>query len=308
MHGFFSRPGIGLDISSRMAHLGVVRRSGSALTALASRSVTLGQGVVEENYAVPGIRDREGLAAALRGLLEEPAAARPTRTALSLPDALFRVQLFDFDELPPRNRERERLVRWRFEKSAAFDTADTLLRFQVLPRAGRGFTALSCIAKREVIAAYEELVLGLGLEAWNVGPSSFHALNFYAAAVASPPDAPCGMVWVTESSYSTIILEGGVPRFYRFREIKPGAAGDAAARITRELEDALHFYTHRDPQQALSLTRLCLAGDSPVLAPLADGLQGATSMTIHLLRPVSAGAASGVADGSAPALGAGGAL
>ena len=308
MQSFFTRPGIGLDISSRAAHLGVVRRSGGTLTALASRSLSLDQGMVEEGYAAPGIRDRDGLAEVLRRLLAEPAASKGTRIALSLPDSLFRVQLFDFDELPPRHRDRERLVRWRFEKSAAFDTADTVLRFQVLTRAGRGFTVLSCIAKREVIASFEELIAGLRLEAWNIGLSSFHALNFYTADVVTPSAEPCGMVWVTEGSYSTIILEGGIPRFYRFREIKPGAAGDAAARIARELEDALHFYTHRDPQQALALTRLCLAGDSPVIAPLADGLQGATAMTIHVLRPAFPGAATSGSDACAAAYGAGGAL
>ena len=287
MQSFFAKPGIGLDLSSRAVRVGTVRRSGGTLIPVATRSLPLEAGVIDENYAAPGVKDRDGLAAVLRRALQEDAVFPGRRIALSLPDGLFRVQLFDFDDLPPRNRDRERLIRWRFEKSAAFDTADTVLRYQVLPRAGRGLSVLAGIAKQAVIASYEDLLAGLGYDVWLVGLSSFHALNFYDAVLAAPSAGHTALVWITEGSYTTIITDRGVPRFYRYREIKTNAAGEAAVRITREIEDALHFYTHRDPQQALEIPRLCCAGDSPLLAPLTEGLRNSTSLAVELLTPAS---------------------
>lgn len=307
MWSFLAKPGIGLEVSSRAARIGVVRRNGAATAVLASGSQKLGTGLLEENYASPGIRDREGLSAALRPLLQEAVSAGGSRLSMSLPDSLFRVQLFDFDDLPARHGDRERLVRWRFEKSAAFDTADTVLRYQVLPRIGKGVSVLSCIAKRDVVASYEDLLAGLGQEVWNIGISSLHALNFYRDVLAAPAAGPSALVWVTEGSYATIIADRGVPRFYRFREIRSGTAGDAAARITRELEDTIHFYTHRDPEQSPEISRFCLAGDSPVLAPLAEGLRGTTTVAVDLLTASAVTGAGGEgADAFAAAFGAGG--
>ncbi len=132
--------------------------------------------MVSEAYASPNIKDFYHLNAVLRECLADaPSGIR--RAALSLPDGVFRVQTMEFEELPGTAEDRERLIRWRLEKGAAFDIAETALRYQILGRQDKGFTLLSCVAKQAVIAQYESLLIGLGLEPWTIGPSSFHALE-----------------------------------------------------------------------------------------------------------------------------------
>ncbi len=293
---FFSRPRLGLEITSRAVKLGALLSNGKPSGRLVAKTIHLPAGMVSDAFASLNIRDSEGLASILREALREFASFKSGRAGLSLPDTVFRVQNLDFDELPKRKADQDRLVRWRIEKGAAFDTANTVLRYQVFPRQGKGYSVLACIAKRDVLDQYEDLVTGLGYEPWSVGPASFHALNFYSPSLQKLGIPGFAFAWITDSSYALLLTESGVPRFYRCKEIRQVAV-DAKERVLRELEDSLHFYTHLDRQQLSEIGRFFLAGDSPLLASLADDLKKALTLEVEVLSlPAALQAAGGAQD------------
>lgn len=280
---------------------------GEDLSVLFSKTQKLPDGVVSESYAAPNISD----ISRLNDLLQECLSLFPSgirRAALSLPDSIFRVQTLDFDELPGKTADRERLIRWRLEKGAAFDIADTVLRYQVLGRQDKGFTVLSCVAKQAVIAQYEALLIGLGLEPWVVGPSSFHAQNFYSSYLVKK-SAVSALAHLSEGSFATIIRETSGARFYRYKEVKRGSGADVRARLMREIDDSLHFYSHMDRSQQSEVRDLYLTGDSAVTAELAAGLRTVTSLNVEVLSPgLVIAAAATIEPGLAAALGAGSSL
>jgi hypothetical protein len=144
---------------------------------------------------------------------------------------------------------------------------------------------LACVAKQEVISQYEDLLTGLGLEPWAVAPSSFNVLNFYGPYLEAKNITGFALAWVTEGSYTTIILEQGGPRFYRHKEIKAGTPDDVIARLMRELDDSLHFYLHMDRQQQSGVGHLYLAGEPAVVASLFESLKNETTLEIETLVP-----------------------
>jgi len=301
---------LGIEITSRALRIGLLAGNGASRSVLVSRTVPLTSGMVAETFAAPNIADSDGLASLLRAGLKDLAALSVRRAGLSLPDGIFRVQTLEFDELPTHHRDRDRLVRWRLEKGPAFDASRTVLRYQVLPRRDRGCTVLACVAKQEIIAQYEDLLAGLGLEPWVVVPSSFNAVNFYGPYLAGKGIPGFALAWVTEGSYTTIILEQGGPRFYRYKEIKTGGApADVTARLIRELDDSIHFYLHMDRQQQSEVGHLYLAGEPAVVASLAESLKSQTTLAVETLVPAVI-LASGTETASllAPAFGVGGAL
>ena len=308
MQRFLTGTSLGIEITAKALRLGLLTGKGGAIFLSDSRAAPLPAGMVNEAFASQNIKDVEGLASILRSTIRDMTTLPVRRAGLSLPDGIFRVQTIEFDEFPANARDRDRLVRWRLEKGAAFDTANTLLRYQVLPRQDRGCSVLACVAKREVIAQYEDLLAGLGLEPWTVVPSSFNALNLYAPHLAAMGIPGYAQVWVAEGSYTTIIMERGGPRFYRYREIKAGAPQDVTGRLIRELDDTIHFYLHMDRQQQSEVGHLYLSGEPTLIAPLAESLKNETSLTIETLEP-SVVLASGASDPAlAAAFGAGGAL
>jgi Tfp pilus assembly PilM family ATPase len=311
MLGFMrGKPCLGIEITSSAVRLAAITGRGADLSVLHAGTAELPPGTVTAGYATPNILDAKALADALRECL--PGSGRPLRrAALSLPDGVFRVQTLDFDQLPAKSSDRARFIRWRIEKAAAFDLADTVLRYQVLRRPEKGFTVLACLAKQAVLSQYESALRDLGLEPWSIGLSSFHILNFYSPVLAgkSPVFA---LAHLADDSFSTMVTEAGWTRFYRYKEMKRGSAGELKARYMREIEDSLHFYTHMDRTQISEVQHLYLAGESTLPYELAEGLGAATSLSVEVLSPADVaipgsrgGAPSGWLAAMAAALGAG---
>lgn len=287
MFGFPSKkPRLGLDITSSEVRAAALSGSGPTITVHSVERAELPAGMVNESYASANIADPEGISTVLKDLLQRTASLKARRTGMSLPDTVFRVQALEFDDLPGKAEDRERLIRWRFEKSAAFDMSDTVLRYQVLRRQGKGVTVLSCIAKREVVSQYEALLLGLGLEPWLIGPSSFHTLNFYFPSMVKK-SSRFALATVARTSFTAMVVEHGGPRFYRSKEIKAGGPFDARDRLMREVDDSLHFYTHQDRSQQSEVGHLFLTGDPAVLDSVAAGLKERTSLDIEVLTPAA---------------------
>ncbi len=147
----------------------VTKGSGGTITVHYTKTADLPAGAVTGGYASPNISDENAVVSTLRECLS--GFPRPCRrAALSLPDHVFRVQTIEFDDLPGKTADRDRLIRWKLEKTAAFDLSDTVLRYQVM-RHDKGFTVLACVAKRSVIEQYESVIRAAGLEPWSVGVS-----------------------------------------------------------------------------------------------------------------------------------------
>lgn len=307
------KPSLGIEITSSAVRLAALSGRGANLSVIHAKTADLPSGTVAESYASPNIQDAKVLSDVLRDCMAG-APRRLLRAALSLPDGVFRVQTFEFDQLPPKPADRERLLRWRMEKAAAFDTSDTVLRYEVLRRQESGFTVLACVAKQAVIAQYEALLRELGLEPWNVGLSSFHVLNLYAPVMMkkSPVFA---LAHLAEDSFTTIVTEAGGARFYRYKDVKRGSASEIKSRFVREIEDSLHFYSHMAHTQTSEVQHLYVTGESTLSYDLAERLSTATSLNAEVLSPadiIAQGGQGGTASAwlvsMAAALGAGSAL
>ncbi len=285
------KPRLGIEITATAVRVAVLSGFRENLSVLFTKSVDMPDGVVSEAYASPNVIDLFRLIGVLReGLDGVPSGIR--RAGLSLSDSVFRVQTSEFDELPGKAEDRQRLIRWRLEKGAAFDIADTVLRNQVFGRQDRGFTVLSCVAKQAVIAQYESLFIELGLEPWAVGPSSFSAFNFYSSYLAKK-SAVSALTHLSKDSFATIIMEPNGVMFYRYKDVKRGSAEDIRDKLMREIDDSLHFYTHMDRLQQSEVQDLYLTGESDVSADLAGALRTVTSLNVEVLSPAGAALSGG---------------
>jgi Tfp pilus assembly PilM family ATPase len=273
------KPLLGIEITSSELRLTPAGRNGDVPV---EKTAGLAAGLVKESYEEPNIAAFDRVSGLLRQALAGISAPPGQRASLSLPDGVFRIQALDFDSLPARAADRGRLIRWRLEK-AAVDLADTVLRCQVLPRHGEGVSVLACLAKRNVISQYEALIAGQGLEPWVVAPSSFHILNRHSSHITRGPGA-AALAHVREGSFAILIVHEGV-RFYRYKDMTRTAPDGSKARLMREIEDSLHFYSHRDRSRQAEVKDLYLAGDHAMTEALAAGFGSVTSLNVEVLAP-----------------------
>lgn len=212
--------------------------------------------------------------------------------------------MFDFDEFPDKATDRDKLIRWRLEKSA-FDISETVIQYQVQRRSDKSFSILACAAKKAVISQYEAALTSFGLEPWSVGLSSLHVLDFYLPFL-SKTFPLFALAHVSENSCTTIVSDAGGARFYRYKEVKRGGAGETTVGLVREIGDSLHFYTHMDRSQQNGVGRLYLSGDNASLPALAEGLKDMTSIEVEVLSPsVMVSSLKGAGPNMAAAVGAG---
>jgi Tfp pilus assembly PilM family ATPase len=301
------RPALGLEITSTALRLAVVSGKGAKASVLGTARAVVPPGMVNESYGAPNLDSSLDLSRLVTDCLTSLGRPDIRRVALCLPDGVFRAQTLDFDALPGKAADRERLIRWRLEKTAAFDVVDTALRYEILRGQDSGLTVLACVAKQSVLSQYEAVLTNLGLEPWSIGLSSFSTLNFYAAYLASRSPVAV-LAHITDDAFATVIMENGGVRFYRYKEIKRGGVDEIRARIIREIEDSIHFYAHMDRTQAAEIRHLFLSGDAAENVGLAEGLQDRMAVTVEVLTPTVVLSRGEAEPDLAAALGAGGSL
>src|SRR5574337_908166 len=103
---------LGLEITSAAVRVAVLPGNGRNASVVSAASAELQPGVISETYAASNIQDREKLLPALRQCLGEASPGVRRRAGLSLPDGIFRVQILEFDALPSKEADRERLILW----------------------------------------------------------------------------------------------------------------------------------------------------------------------------------------------------
>lgn len=283
---FFQRiPRIGMELTQTAVRLAVVRAErGEAYFGL--HSAELPPEIMPDEYYSAGIGDSRVLAETVQRCMAGLGVRAPARMSIGLPDGLFRIQIMDFDAIPLRRTEQERLIRWRIQKQAAFDLSDSLLRFQVIRRRDGRFTAVVCVVRRVVIEQCESVICSLGAEPWEIAPSSFHTSNLYAFYAAARSSVYALSV-VSASSLATIVIDQGAPTFYRYKELKRMGGQDVGNRFIKEIDDSLHFFTHRDRYRSRTpdIGRLFLAGERAVIGGLADEIARMLPLDTEVVSP-----------------------
>lgn len=280
MFSFFTKkPSLGIEITASSVRLALMSGNKPGNSVLFADAFDLPAGLVSESYASSNISNAGELSRLIKDRLAENAVPLQ-RAALSLPDGLFRVQSLEFDDLPKRRADRERLIRWRLEKGAAIDLSETVLQYELLQQRSKTVAVLACIAKRSVLQEYEDILLRLGMEPWVVGLSSLLSLNLYAPRVVSVSGSTA-FAQVSDTAFTTMVLDGaGTVRFYRFKELKRSGAHDVTERLISEIEDSIHFYTHRDRTQIDDVQQLFISGDSADLTSIARGMSAPLQATV----------------------------
>ncbi len=145
------------------------------------------------------------------------AIGRPGRLALVVPDAVAKVSLIRFEKVPTSGHDLEALIRWQMRKSVPFRVDEAQVTWaegQSLEAGGREFVV--AIARREIIAQYENVVSRGGSHVGLVDLATFNLVNLVLAQEA--PDDWL-LVHVAADSTTLAIVRRGQVIFYRQRGV-----------------------------------------------------------------------------------------
>src|SRR5439155_146032 len=140
----------------------------------------------------------------------------PRRIGLVVPDPIAKVSLVRFEKVPARTQDLDQLVRWQVKKTAPFPIEEAQVSYVRGLEAPDGQEFIVSLARRAVVAEYEDLCAAAGAHAGIVDLATFNVIN----AVLASPAAPSGdwlLVNVAPDYASIAIVRGEHLIFFRNR-------------------------------------------------------------------------------------------
>jgi type IV pilus assembly protein PilM len=244
-------PGAAVEIAAGHVSAVSLESHGGTMAVAAHAAEALPEGALVPSLTARNLQNRAAVAAALRRVLEQ--VGRPRRVGLVVADAVARISLVRFEQVPSRQRDLEQLVRWQVRKAVPFAPEEAQVSYVAGLRGADGQEFVVTTARREIVLEYEEVCEAAGAHAGIVDISTFNVIN----AVLAGSAAPTGdwlLVNVAAASVSIAIMRDAHLIFFRSR----GADADDT------LADLVHQTAmyYEDRLQGARFGRVLLAGAS----------------------------------------------
>jgi Tfp pilus assembly PilM family ATPase len=246
-------PGAAVEIAAhRVSAISLETRAGRPFVA-AHAAEALPAGALVPSLTARNARDTAVVGAALKRVLEQ--IGRPRRVGLVVPDPMAKISLVRFAQVPPRAQDLDQLIRWQVRKAAPFPIEEAQVSHVAGIRAEDGQEFLVLLARRDVVAEYEQLCAAAGAHAGIVDISTFNVINAGMAG-SDVPAADWLLVNVASDYASIAILRGPHLIFFRSR------GADSEGTLADLVHQTAMYY--EDRLQGAGFSRVMLSGASTV--------------------------------------------
>ena len=275
-------PTVAVDLApGRVAVVRVERRGGQA--AVTGYGVeTLPPGAISGALGTPNMPDLAVVAAAITRAAAT-AGARLNRVCVVVPDSVARVSIVRFESVPVRLADLDELIKWQVKKTTPFPLEDAVVSHSAGASGAHGHEFIVTVARRDVIAQYEQASERAGAQAGVVDLSTFNVVNAVLAAGQSVA-GDWLLVHAAATYVSLAVLRDGQLIFYRTRgEESEGSVADLVHQTAMYYEDRLH---------GQHFARVLLAGGSTAAGAeqLRQELSARLSLEVSAVDPFRAAA------------------
>lgn len=241
-----------------------VRRNPKTLDVEARADRELAPGVLEVSHARENVLEPEAFERAVAELVDELGPIPRPEAGLMLPDGSSRLTVLEFDALPSKAEEREKLIRFRLAKSVPFDIETARLAYQVEKR-GATRAAVVAVTADEVLRQYEQ-----ALEAVELWPG-FVSLSVASALNLAPREGMALFAKRSGRAMTIAAVEDGHVRMVRGVDLAPVYDEDDARRVLDDmLADLYPTLVFVADNLGAPVSRLSLCGFGELLEPALD--------------------------------------
>ena len=202
-------------------------------------SEPLPPGTVVPGVASTNLIDRAAVTRAIRAVLGRM-HRRPTRVGVVVPDTAVKVSLIQFDTVPGRVADLDRLIRWRVRKGVPFKLEEAQVAYAAgasLPEGGREFVV--ALMRRDIVEEYEGVCRAAGTQPGVVDLTSFNLINVALAGMSVSRVEDWLLVYAAAGYNSVAILRGEHLVFFRSR------AGNGEADLADLVHQTAMYYEDR---------------------------------------------------------------
>ncbi len=199
-------PNVAIEIASDRVTVVRLGHGGPGAVVRAHATEALAPGAVVPAVNEKNVQEPAIVTAALERALER-LGRRPRRAALVVPDAVAKVSIVRFDEVPARAHDLDELVRWQVRKTAPFRIEDAQVAYTpgvVDPGGAADFVV--ALTRRSIVEEYEQICQAAGVHAGLVDLSSFNLVNTIVAGSSVSGDWL--LVHIALESSTIVIVRG----------------------------------------------------------------------------------------------------
>lgn len=226
-----ARPRVGCEITSGRIVAARASDKNASLEMFATRQ--LAPGAVVPSLTGANIQDAAALRSAIAGAMT-PVSGKSHEVVAVLPDAVVRVLLLEFEDLPAKQQEADAVIRFRLKKSLPFDVEQAAMSCDIR-RANGTIQVVAAVSPREIINEYEAAFRDAGYSPGVVLPSSLATLGLVEG------DRPALMLKVDPVSVTVAAAERGELRLMRTLE-NPHGEKVAAAELAETVLPSIVFF------------------------------------------------------------------
>lgn len=250
-------PGVAVAFTSRQVSAAALDRRGPQPAVAAHAEEPLPEGALVPSLTGANLVDRGAVASALARVLDR-LGSRPRRVGVVVPDAIAKVSLVRFEQVPARAQDLDQLVRWQVRKAAPFAVDEAQVSYTRGLRSADGREFVVALARRSIVEEYEGLCRDAGAHAGLVDLATFNIVNAVLAAGA-PPLADWLLVHIAPDCASLAIVRGEDLIFFRNRSADgEGTVADLVHQTAMYYEDRL---------KGAGFARTLLAGAASLASP-----------------------------------------
>jgi len=245
------RPRTGLSFTERGIALVELRRGWHRPGIVHINERPLPEGVLALSASEPNVKDRDTLAKELRALLT---TSSERTLAVCLPDRVCQLAVFSFETLSPRERERDTILRWRFQHEEHVTVGDARIVHRVFPVKGAMATmpagpkpegqvtayVLAMAIKRSVLDQYEQVCQQVGVLPISISCAALWLFDFYRPVMTQADEL--FFVHQASNSMTFFAMRQGMPVFCRMKSRRREPAD-----VMREIWSTVQFYEDLSP-------------------------------------------------------------
>jgi type IV pilus assembly protein PilM len=226
-----ARPRVGCEITAGRVLAARASEKTGSLELFATRPLTAG--VVQPSLSGANIQNADALRNAITGALT-PVRGKSHDVVVVLPDAVVRVLLLEFEDLPTKAQEARSVIRFRLKKSLPFDVEEAALSCDIR-RANGTIQVVAAVSPREVVQEYEAAFRDAGYAPGVVLPSSLAAMGLIEG------DRPALLLKVDPANITVAAAEKGELRLIRTLD-NPHGENVAAAELAEAVLPSIVFF------------------------------------------------------------------
>jgi len=242
-------------------------------------SLPLPPGLITPSFTELNVAEGRTLSGELRSLMKR-AGCKGGPVVVALPDTSCRIGWQDFEALSGTPSDTRQLLCWRLKDRIPFPIQESRIDYQPLPGQGSGTRLLYLLAREAVIAQYEALVVGAGLEPVRI---ITRGVALYRLQKTAGLGGKRLVLAPGPSSLLFIYTEEQIPRLWR---LLPWDGHNALAdqehkaeRVLREIHTTIQYL--RDEIGVGEPEGLVLMGEGE--DTLAESLRGACELPVHTM-------------------------